>query len=108
MPFSVSGELCMVRKAVRHALIMALETFTIDDKIYLSWSTISGYRARLCFTDAAAGACRRALSRTTVTRLLSAVSAGLYAVGGTGSRHAANRNTGAQTKPTLTIHSCTE
>ena len=38
MPFSVSGELCMVRKAVRHALIMALETFTIDDKIYLSWS----------------------------------------------------------------------
>ena len=82
MPFSVSGELCMVRKAVRHALIMALETFTIDDKIYLSWSTISGYRARLCFTDAAAGACRRALSRTTVTRLLSAVS-GLYAVGGT-------------------------
>ena len=38
MPFSVSGELCMDRKAVRHALIMALETFTIDDKIYLSWS----------------------------------------------------------------------
>ena len=41
MPFSVSGELCMVRKAVRHALIMALETFTIDDKIYSELVKIS-------------------------------------------------------------------
>ena len=34
---------------------MALETFTIDDKIYLSWSKslLHLYRARLCFTDAA-------------------------------------------------------
>ena len=43
MPFSVSGELCMVRKAVRHALIMALETFTIDDKKLLELVKISGY-----------------------------------------------------------------
>ena len=103
MPFSVSGELCMVRKAVRHALIMALETFTIDDKIYLSWSKSpvterTSLFYRCCRWSLPPGR-RRALSRTTVTRLLSAVS-GLYAVGGTGSRHAANRNTGAQTKPT--------
>ena len=104
MPFSVSGELCMVRKAVRHALIMALETFTIDDKIYLSWSKSLLQSTSLCFTD-------RALPGALPPRAQSYYSnaapvSGLYAVGG--SRHAANRNTGAQTKPTLTIHSCTE
>ena len=82
MPFSVSGELCMVRKAVRHALIMALETFTIDDKIYLSWSKSPVTEHVSVLQMLPLAACRRALSRTTVTRLLSAVS-GLYAVGGT-------------------------
>ena len=75
MPFSVSGELCMDRKAVRHALIMALETFTIDDK----WSKSLLQSRRLFFIDAAArpALSRRTTSSTTETRLR----CGLCAVG---------------------------
>ena len=99
MPFSVSGELCMDRKAVRHALIMALETFTIDDQIYSELVKISVTEPTSLFYRC----CMPALSRTTETRLLCACARSARP-----SRHAANRNTGAQTKPTLTIHSCTE